>query len=238
MILTHCPILSVLGTLIYIWNTLLVHLPSQLSLEVAAMKIPEGKYQDVAELVALRLIAKSWRSLFEFDLSHSGVGCLLLGSNSVNVTPSPTGSVWYTLPTFVLGDDVEIVTNRLLKETYGMNMRDCFGADAIVLRLLNADKEVHVYRIQLKLGNKMVDGDLENIVTDMTARSGTVVTMLDVAGYRISRTTNVLITTRQAKPQAVEDATSKFPDFMFIGAKELKEKVWPPGIKDLGKPYR
>lgn len=206
--------------------------------EICALKTPTGYFDELAENVAMRIFRSRSACLFQHNVYSSSTSYLNIpdGKNKPNQSNN--------VPMFTLDDSPSQVCNFLHKELYGFS-RDALGSDAILLSNIDTkrEKDVHLIRVQLKLGGGKYDvEEVVKIRNSMTTGGCVVKDALKKFGWNVLSTSNYLITTKYAPWDSMKDActsSSKSDDnFFVIDSQELsKRNIWPEAVKSLGKPY-
>ena len=180
---------------IYIYFELKAKQYSKLSWkEAAALKMPQGLFCDLAEDVAMRIIAQKSERLFNLKLECHGKSILnFCDKKDIIRKHNGAGKVFNFPP----GGNVDLkdIVNILHKEHY--NNKDCCGADGILLSKGTSDNSVHLLRVQLRMGQGTIyPKDIKDIELDMKNRGENIVKIIKTK-FAIESYTNYLITTKQ-----------------------------------------
>lgn len=183
---------------------------------------------EAGERVALRLLASKASSWLGVDLDDSSVNNLVIPSTQTR-SNRHSHSAWAT--TLCSG---AIILNRMWKECYKTEAKDCFGADAVVPTM--TDDGLVAHRIQLKLGcAKIKMEEMTTIVNKLKTHLPTTQRLYKDAGFEFTSQKLYIVTTRSCDPEVVSYCEQK--KVIFVGAGLLTDKVWPDEVKALGTPY-
>ena len=115
---------------------------------------------------------------------------------------------------------------------------DSYGADAVLFEASSPElpDRVVAHRIQLKLGKSLIkEADAHEIVSRLLFTRIPFDNALSEANYTVSEHVLYLVTTRPIHPHA--EAYLRSHHVRIFGQRFLKEKIWPPVVRSLGKPF-
>ena len=133
------------------------------------------------------------------------------------------------LPDF-LNDNppLDSVINRMFKET--AVGRDQFGGDGVFLQPTENNAFI-LHRIQLKMGVKVIKVEEARSIIEKINRDG-LLEIYKSKGYNIAKEVKYLATTKEMMPDAKEELEKS--GIKIFNARDLRDKVWPKPVKDLG----
>lgn len=186
--------------------------------EASALLFPHGDNHVLAEKVAFRFLALKSEEWLGPLRSHELQDLCIHGKGPGRL---------------VSGIPYEDLVGRLWKE-----LPDAYGADAVLFEPSSDTFPNHMvaHRVQLKLGKSLIKADEARRITDrfLSMREAFDVALFE-ANYTVVSHVYYVVTTRPIHPEAAAHLENH--SIRIIGQRFLKEKVWPPVVQRLGKPF-